>query len=125
MKRQIDAGWSSLVARWAHNPKVAGSNPAPATIIKKVTPVPGWLFFWIVTMETLKMSLETQGRSGRKVTVVKGFTRRSEELDELAGRIKKTCGTGGTVKGMSLEIQGDARKKVRSLLFQWGFQVRG
>ena len=27
----IDAGWSSLVARRAHNPKVAGSNPAPAT----------------------------------------------------------------------------------------------
>jgi hypothetical protein len=26
------AGWSSLVARRAHNPKVAGSNPAPATI---------------------------------------------------------------------------------------------
>ncbi len=28
------AGWSSLVARRAHNPKVAGSNPAPA--IEKV-----------------------------------------------------------------------------------------
>ncbi len=27
-----DAGWSSPVARRAHNPKVAGSNPAPATI---------------------------------------------------------------------------------------------
>jgi hypothetical protein len=27
----IVAGWSSLVARRAHNPKVAGSNPAPAT----------------------------------------------------------------------------------------------
>ena len=26
------AGWSSLVARRAHNPKVVGSNPAPATI---------------------------------------------------------------------------------------------
>ncbi len=25
------AGWSSLEARRAHNPKVAGSNPAPAT----------------------------------------------------------------------------------------------
>ena len=25
------AGWSSLVARWAHNPKVLGSNPSPAT----------------------------------------------------------------------------------------------
>ena len=32
--RFIGAGWSSLVARWAHNPKVAGSNPAPATICK-------------------------------------------------------------------------------------------
>ena len=26
----IIAGWSSLVARRAHNPKVVGSNPAPA-----------------------------------------------------------------------------------------------
>ena len=27
----IVAGWSSTVARRAHNPKVAGSNPVPAT----------------------------------------------------------------------------------------------
>jgi hypothetical protein len=26
-----DAGWSSSVARWAHNPEVVGSNPTPAT----------------------------------------------------------------------------------------------
>ena len=32
-----DAGWSSLVARWAHNPKVVGSNPAPATNSFEVT----------------------------------------------------------------------------------------
>ncbi len=29
--KKTDAGWSSLVARRAHNPKVVGSNPAPAT----------------------------------------------------------------------------------------------
>ncbi len=29
------AGWSSLVARRAHNPEAAGSNPAPATNIIK------------------------------------------------------------------------------------------
>ena len=29
----FDAGWSSLVARRAHNPKVGGSNPPPATKI--------------------------------------------------------------------------------------------
>ena len=28
----IVAGWSSSVARRAHNPKVVGSNPAPATL---------------------------------------------------------------------------------------------
>jgi hypothetical protein len=32
----ITAGWSSLVARRAHNPKVAGSNPAPATKSKYI-----------------------------------------------------------------------------------------
>ena len=26
------AEWSSLAARWAHNPKVVGSNPSSATI---------------------------------------------------------------------------------------------
>ena len=30
-----DAGWSSLAARRAHNPKVVGSNPAPATKLIK------------------------------------------------------------------------------------------
>ena len=30
----INAGWSSPVARQAHNLKVAGSNPAPATNIE-------------------------------------------------------------------------------------------
>src|SRR2546426_11087245 len=55
-----DAGWSSLVARWAHNPKVAGSNPAPATNIKAGQPAqlrgrPKWspsLRSWTVTEVT-------------------------------------------------------------------------
>ena len=33
--KKTDAGWSSLVARRAHNPKVASSNLAPATIKKR------------------------------------------------------------------------------------------
>ena len=36
----INAGWSSPVARQAHNLKVAGSNPAPATNFL----VPCWIF---------------------------------------------------------------------------------
>ena len=30
-RKHTDAGWSSLVARRAHNPEVVGSNPTPAT----------------------------------------------------------------------------------------------
>ena len=37
------AGWSSLVARWAHNPKVRGSNPLPATNFLYMVPWCSWL----------------------------------------------------------------------------------
>ena len=30
------AGWSSLAARRAHNPKVVGSNPTPATNLEVI-----------------------------------------------------------------------------------------
>ena len=33
----IDAGWSSPVARQAHNLKVVGSNPTPATKIFEIS----------------------------------------------------------------------------------------
>jgi hypothetical protein len=36
------AGWSSPVARQAHNLKVAGSNPAPATNVKSLA-TPDWI----------------------------------------------------------------------------------
>lgn len=44
----IIAGWSSLVARRAHNPKVAGSNPAPAI---NMVPWSSWLGRLPVTQE--------------------------------------------------------------------------
>src|SRR5262245_59120356 len=36
------AGWSSSVARWAHNPEVAGSNPVPATEVEGPDPDQGF-----------------------------------------------------------------------------------
>ncbi len=35
IKMLYDRGVEQLVARWAHNPKVGGSNPPPATKILK------------------------------------------------------------------------------------------
>jgi hypothetical protein len=42
--RAAIAGWSSLAARRAHNPKVVGSNPTPATrIYNNKAPIRGFL----------------------------------------------------------------------------------
>ena len=35
-KLNSNAGWSSLEARRAHNPKVVGSNPAPAILFAQI-----------------------------------------------------------------------------------------
>ncbi len=49
----IIAGWSSLVARRAHNPKVVGSNPAPAIMVLWSS----WLGRLPVTQEITSSSL--------------------------------------------------------------------
>ncbi|HET9870047.1 MAG TPA: translation initiation factor [bacterium] len=76
-------------------------------------------------METVHLRLETHGRRGKAVTVLQGFTRRPEELEALARTLKAKCGSGGTVKGSMIEIQGDVRARVRDLLLAEGFHVKG
>ena len=66
VRNSIDAGWSSLVARRAHNPKVVGSNPAPATKLKKAHHKVGLFYFRI-------SGLMRNNRSG--ITVVTAESR--------------------------------------------------
>ena len=47
-KQLYIAGWSSLVARRAHNPKVVGSNPAPATTLRQTV----WFVVFLPGYET-------------------------------------------------------------------------
>jgi translation initiation factor 1 len=76
-------------------------------------------------MEILRLSIAKKDRGGKVVTLISGFTRRAEELEDLSSHIKKACGTGGTVRGQVLEIQGDARIRLREILQKEGFGVRG
>ena len=57
----------------------------------------------------VRVGRETAGRKGKGVTVVTGLPLAGEALDELATRLKKRCGTGGTVRDGVIEIQGDHR----------------
>ena len=52
----INAGWSSPVARQAHNLKVVGSNPTPATNIKKAAPKKAALYMCEVWYQVIKIS---------------------------------------------------------------------
>lgn len=65
---------------------------------------------------------EVAGRGGKTVTVVSGFVGIAlREKEDLARRMRKACGTGGTVKEGRIEIQGDRRELVARLLREAGF----
>ncbi len=65
----------------------------------------------------------TAGRGGKTVTVAKGFTGIGlPEKEQLAKKIQKACGSGGTVKDGAIEIQGDQREVVARILTEAGFR---
>ena len=74
---------------------------------------------------TAKLRLETRGRGGKSVTVIDGLPRNAPFLDELARGLKKTFGTGGAVEDGAIELQGDRRERLRELLRDKGFLVKG
>jgi len=56
------------------------------------------------------------------VTVVQNFTGIGlPEKKELAKKMQKACGVGGTVKDGCIEIQGDKREEVKAILVEAGF----
>jgi translation initiation factor 1 len=76
-------------------------------------------------LETILVRLETQRRRGKTVTTLRGFTRTPGYLEALTRKIKMKCGSGGTLKDGIIEIQGDARIKIKDILLAEGFQVKG
>ncbi|HMY40653.1 MAG TPA: stress response translation initiation inhibitor YciH, partial [Marinagarivorans sp.] len=67
---------------------------------------------------------ERGGRKGKTVTIVTGLPGDAAALAQIATTLKKFCGTGGTVAGDNVEIQGDHREKIKSYLEQKGFKVK-
>jgi translation initiation factor 1 len=62
----------------------------------------------------VRVSRTSAGRGGKTVTLVTGVP--SSDVTEVAARLKKLCGSGGTVKDGVIEIQGDHRKKIAAHL---------
>lgn len=70
----------------------------------------------------IRVQRETKGRGGKAVCVITGIP--SEKLKQSCKLLKSRCATGGAVKGSSIEIQGDHREKIKTLLEAEGYSVK-
>jgi len=71
----------------------------------------------------LDLIRNTAHRGGKTVVVIQGFKGiNPAEISALAKKIQKSCGTGGTVKNGTIEIQGDMREEAARILKEAGFK---
>ncbi len=54
--------------------------------------------------------------SGRVVTVIADVPGTAAEIEALAKLLKTRCGTGGSLKDLDIELQGDRRDAVQAVL---------
>jgi translation initiation factor 1 len=67
---------------------------------------------------------DRKGRGGKTVTVIAGLSGVPSALAQLTSELKRMCGTGGTVRGDVIEIQGDHRERLRDELTRRGYTVK-
>ena len=74
--------------------------------------------------QTAYLHRDSKGRGGKGVTLIKNLVLSEEDMAALAKKIKQTCGTGGTVKGGVIEIQGENRERIADVLLKLGYKIK-
>lgn len=92
-------------------------RPQPTCICKVAPPAPAG-------DGIVRVRPELKGRGGKTVTVVIGVPLAAEPLKALAAELKRRCGSGGTVKDGTIEIQGNHVELLLEELRQRGFKVK-
>jgi len=72
----------------------------------------------------IRIQREVKGRKGKTVTIISGFQLADDELKNLATKLKRRCGTGGSVKDGVIIIQGDHRDTLITELKSKGFKAK-
>ena len=85
-------------------PGGASAEPKPAAPAKKRS------------IPKAVVRLQRAGRGGKAVTVIEQLGLAPEEADEWLKVLKASLGTGGTVEGDTLVMQGDQRQRLAPLL---------
>jgi len=63
-------------------------------------------------------------RKGKPITILEGYTGKTEDFKALAKVLKKTLSVGGSFKDDMIIIQGDYRDKIMQMLIDKGFKVK-
>jgi len=74
--------------------------------------------------QTIRVTIDKKRRAGKSVTVASGFSHSPETLATLATALKKRCGSGGTVKGSEIEVQGEHVETIAGELRKLGYRVK-
>jgi translation initiation factor 1 len=72
----------------------------------------------------VRVARETKGRAGKGVTIVTGLPLPKPEIEALAAKLKKRCGSGGTVRDRVIEIQGEHRDTILAELIKLGLPAK-
>ena len=64
-------------------------------------------------------------KKGKTVTVIRGLSPDGNDLPGLLARLKSSCGAGGTIDDDAIEIQGDHLPRLKTLLGEIGYRVKG
>jgi translation initiation factor 1 len=73
---------------------------------------------------TVRVSRSSKGRGGKTVTLVTGVALEAGALAKLGTELRRTCGSGGTVKDGTIEIQGDHADALVVELGKRGFKAK-
>tara|TARA_Y100000991_G_scaffold49037_1_gene35241 strand:+ start:318 stop:629 length:312 start_codon:yes stop_codon:yes gene_type:complete len=74
-------------------------------------------------LSKVNIKKQKKGKKGKTITLIKGLGIRSKtEVRNLLKKMKVFCGTGGTVIGEDIQLQGDMVIKSIEFLRNEGFQ---
>jgi translation initiation factor 1 len=73
--------------------------------------------------QTARLTTERRAK-GKLVTVITGLAAGSNDLNDLATRLKNACGAGGTVKDGQIELQGDHLRAAERGLQALGYKTK-
>ncbi len=74
--------------------------------------------------EPVRVYLERKGRGGKSVSVIKGVQSHPDGKKDLLKLLQQKLGTGGAVKEGDIEIQGDHRDRIVTILTELGYKAK-